>query len=171
MDQHEQSDGNPAVAESVVCEGGVVVGHDGSAGARLAVAWAAEEARTRGCSLHVVRAWHLTGAPRPASWQPGYAPSLSEYEQAVEQDLRRDVDGILGAEPGVDVRLHVAHASPAKVLVATSETADLLVVGSRGLGGFRGLLLGSVSDQVVRHASCPVVVIRSPKANTARTSS
>lgn len=160
MSGEESSAGMPAVAEFAVCESGVVVGDDGSAGAREAVRWAAAEARIRGCLLHIVRAWHVSTAPRPGSWQPGFASSLAEYEQAVAEALRHDVTRTLGAEPKVDLHLHVAHAQPAKVLVNASQTADLVVVGSRGQGGFRGLLLGSVSDQVVRHAFCPVVVIR-----------
>ena len=91
---------------------------------------------------------------------PGYAPSLKEYEEAVRADLLNDVREVLGAEPGCEVTVHPVHAAAAPALIAASKRADLVVIGSRGLGGFRGLLLGSVSEQVVRHAECPVVVIR-----------
>ena len=140
--------------------GGVVVAHDGSQDARLALRWAVDEARLRRCTLHIVRAWSIQSAPRPASWRPGYAPSLKEYEEAVRADLLNDVREVLGTEPGCEVTVHPVHAAAAPALIAASKRADLVVIGSRGLGGFRGLLLGSVSEQVVRHAECPVVVIR-----------
>jgi nucleotide-binding universal stress UspA family protein len=146
--------------------GGVVVADDGSQDARLALQWAVEEARLRRCTLHVVRAWSIQSAPRPESWRPGYAPSLMEYEEAVRADLLGDVREVLGTDPGCEVSVHPVHAAPAPALVAASKHADLVVVGSRGLGGFRGLLLGSVSEQVVRHAACPVVVVRRREQRT-----
>lgn len=145
--------------------GGVVVADDGSQDARFALEWAVEEARLRRCTLHAVRAWSIQSAPRPESWRPGYAPSLKEYEEAVRVDLLRELREVLGTDPGCEINVHPVHAAPAPALVAASQRADLVVVGSRGRGGFRGLLLGSVSEQVVRHAACPVVVVRRRKAH------
>lgn len=151
------------VAERAEIDGGVVVGDDGSECAALAVRWAAEEARLRKSVLHVVRAWSIASAPRPPSWKVGYAPSLQEYEEAVLADLRKDVAAHLGDGDFEDFQVehHAVHGPSAQALLATSAGADLVVVGSRGRGGFAGLVLGSVTEQVVRHAGCPVVVIRS----------
>jgi nucleotide-binding universal stress UspA family protein len=140
-------------------DGGVVVGVDDSDNSRAALAAAAEQARLRGCPLHVVRAWGLANAPKPPTWEPGYVPPFSEYEEAVEHWLEGQVRSVLGEDHGLEVRLHPVHAAPAGVLVDASRRADLVVVGARGLGGFLGLVLGSVSDQLVRHAHCPVLVV------------
>jgi nucleotide-binding universal stress UspA family protein len=146
------------VSESLTIEGGVLIGHDGSKGAHEALVWAAALAGRAGLDVHVVRAWGMVTAPRPATWEPGYVPPLSDYEQAVRQELEAAVTAA-ALDPAVRVRTHVVHAPPAKALIAASAGADLLVVGARGLGGFAGLLLGSVSDQCVHHAQCPVTVV------------
>jgi nucleotide-binding universal stress UspA family protein len=147
------------VCEVVVVDGGVLVGHDGSKCAQEALVWAAALAGRAGLDLHVVRAWGMTTAPRPATWRPGYVPPLADFEQAVHQDLDRCV-AEARLDPSVRVRTHVAHRPPAKGLIEAAKGADLLVVGARGGGGFSGLLLGSVSDQCVHHAPCPVTVVR-----------
>lgn len=153
------------VRETVEFDGGILVGHDGSGCAQDALRWAARLARRAGLDLHVVRAWSITTAPRPGSWQPGFVPPLSDYEKAVEDELTAHV-GAAGLDPAVRVTSHVVHRPPAPGLLDAARHADLLVVGARGRGGFRGLLLGSVSDQCVRHAPCPVTVIRSGTAST-----
>jgi len=143
----------------VEISGGVLVGHDGSECAQQALRWAAGLAARADLDLHVVRAWGMTTAPRPASWEPGYVPPLTDFEQAVLAEL----DGCVAAAdlaPGVRVQTHVLHRPPAKGLIESAKGADLLVVGARGRGGFSGLLLGSVSDQCVHHAPCPVTVVR-----------
>ena len=147
------------VAESLTVEGGVVVGHDGSACAQEALTWAARLAARAGLQLHVVRVWHLTTAPRPATWEPGYVPPLRDFETAVHDELRAHV-AAAGLPPSASVTCHVSHGPAVRGLLQAAEGADLLVVGARGQGGFAGLLLGSVSDQCVRYASCPVTVVR-----------
>ncbi len=147
-------------AGDLVIDGGVLVGHDGSASADRALAFGAEEARLRGWPLHVVRAWSLTKTPRPADVPHGVIPSDEEYEAAVTAELRQALARVEGMEDVGSVRLHAVRGAPAPVLIAASANADLLVVSSRGRGGFAGLLLGSTSEQVVRHADCPVVVLR-----------
>lgn len=146
------------VATSLDITGGILVGHDGSTAADHAVRWAARWADRIGSDVHVVRTWVLSSAPRPPSWSPGYVPPMADYEQAVLSDLQSDVDAL--ELPGsTAVRCHALHGSPGRRLVEASEKVDLVVVASRGAGGFRGLVLGSTADQLVRHAACPVVVI------------
>lgn len=151
------------VARVADVPGGILVGHDGSPCARSALRWAASLAARTGWDLHVLRAWSMTSAPRPATWAVGYVPPLHEWAQAVRTQLAADVraDGVV---PGPGVVLHAVLGAPAARLLASATDADLLVVGQRGLGGFAGLLLGSVSDQCVRHAPCPVTVVR-PRAD------
>ena len=143
--------------------GGVVVGHDGSGCSQETLRWAATLAERASWPLHVVRSWRMTSAPRPATWEPGYVPPMTDYEQAVLDDLRADVRDALGAERAAHVVCHAVHMAPVKALLDAGRSADLLVVGSRGRGGFAGLLLGSVSDQVVHHAPCPVTVVRTQR--------
>jgi nucleotide-binding universal stress UspA family protein len=149
------------VVDQVDIDGGVVVGDDGSTAAREALRWAAEEAELRGQVLHVVRAWMLTHATRPKSWTPGYVPSLEEFETACREDVVASTEQALGSRPHLKLQVHVVHGAATRVLIDASQRADLLVVGHRGAGGFRGLLLGSTAHQCVHHAACPVVVIRS----------
>jgi nucleotide-binding universal stress UspA family protein len=147
------------VCEVIRVDGGIVVGHDGSKCAQEALAWAARLARRVGIDLHVVRTWSMTSAPRPSSWQPGYVPPLVDWEKAVHDELSTHV-AAAGLDPAVRVTCHVIHRPPAEGLMTAAQGANLLVVGARGRGGFRGLLLGSVSDQLVHHAPCPVTVVR-----------
>ena len=159
----EVADAEAQVATRAVPEGGVVVGHDGSGCAQEALAWAADLAERARWPLHVVRAWRIATAPQPPTWEVGYVPPMADYEQAVLADLQADVAALLGAERARAVTCHVVHAPPVRALIEAAEGADVLVVGARGRGGFAGLLLGSVSDQVTHHAPCPVTVVRSDR--------
>ena len=132
----------------------VVVGIDGSDGSLRALRWAAEEARLRGARLRVVLAWSYLDQPGKGEFDPSYG----------EDDARRTVDeavAALGADgEGIDIEPVVVNDLPARgLLEAAGPDPDLLVVGARGRGGFKGLLLGSVSQQVAQHASCPVVIV------------
>jgi nucleotide-binding universal stress UspA family protein len=135
----------------------VVVGIDGSDTSRAALRWAVGEARLRQASLDVVLAWHLPyvgGYPYTgASFDPGY------LEEGARTTLDEFVDGTdtTGLPRPPDRILSLG--DPASALVDIADGADLVVVGSRGLGGFTGLLLGSVSHHVAHHAPCPVVII------------
>jgi nucleotide-binding universal stress UspA family protein len=135
----------------------VVVGIDGSETARHALVWAVEEARLRSARLEVVHAWHMpyvTGYP----WvSPTF--DLDAFEEAAQRTVAValeavDTDGLV--EP---ITRTLCSGGAASVLLEAAKGADLVVVGSRGLGGFTGLLLGSVSNQVVHHATCPVIVV------------
>jgi nucleotide-binding universal stress UspA family protein len=147
------------VTEVVRIDGGIVVGHDGSKCAQDALAWAARLAGRADIELHVVRAWSMMTAPQPSSWTPGYVPPLQDWEQAVLDELTSHVKAAR-LDPSVRVTCHVVHDKAAPALIAAAEGANLLVLGARGRGGFRGLLLGSTSDQLVHHAPCPVTVVR-----------
>ena len=147
------------VSEVVQIDGGVVVGHDGSKCAQEALLWAGRLARRADLDLHVVRAWSMTTAPQPSSWEVGYVPPLADWEKAVLDELTAHV-AAAGLDPAVRVHCHAVHRAPVQAMLGAAEGANLLVVGARGKGGFAGLLLGSVSDQLVHHAACPVTVVR-----------
>jgi nucleotide-binding universal stress UspA family protein len=146
------------VVTAVDCPAGIVVGHDGSPPSALAVRWAAKLAGRLGCQVHVIRAWAISSAPRPTTWSPGYVPPLTDFEAAVLERLERDV-AALHLDPKVQVTCHVVHGSSTRRLVEASAGAEMLVVAARGIGGFRGLMLGSTAGQLVGHAECPVVVV------------
>lgn len=134
----------------------IVVGVDGSACAQDALRWAHRYAEAMGGRIVAVTAWHYP--PTPAG--PGIVPP-TDYNP---QDTARQVLAEAVATEGLDstsVDQVVVEGNPAGVLIDRSEQADLLVVGTRGHGGFTGMLLGSVSAHCVHHAHCPVVVVRS----------
>jgi nucleotide-binding universal stress UspA family protein len=165
----------------------IVVGVDASPGARRALAWAAAEARLRGAVLQVVYAYqaqHLAAPfyfPSRHAVPPGTTEEVAiepaqlemaaamqdraEFEEVFRSRAEEVLDSLLAQvdEVGdVEVRRTVIEdRHPAEALVSLSADADLLVVGSRGLGGFTEMLLGSVSHAAVLHAVCPVVVIPS----------
>jgi nucleotide-binding universal stress UspA family protein len=138
---------------------GIVVGHDGSADADLALEVALEVAAGLSAPVTLVRAWSIDTAPRPANWEFGYVSSYSDYADAVTERLRADAKALLAGQPTLTVEFRVALGSPAKTLIEVSRGSRMLVVGSRGRGGLAGMLLGSVSEQCVRHAECPVLVV------------
>lgn len=136
----------------------IVVGIDESPAATAALRWALEEARLRGATVEVVHCWTF-----PAIGElPGAALTqlLADLERAATETLDRVVDEVAGPEADVKVVRRVLEGGAGRNLVDTAAGADLLVVGSRGHGGFTGLLLGSVAQQCVHHAPCPVVVVR-----------
>lgn len=146
------------VSKEIEVQGGALVAHDGSAAADAALRMGLRVAAALGKSVTVVRAWNISTAPRPSSAAPGYMPPFEDFEAATLAALEEDIAPIRSDHPDVTVTATVVHGSPAQKLIAASATADLVVVGSRGHGGFVGLLMGSVSEQVVRHAKCAVLV-------------
>jgi nucleotide-binding universal stress UspA family protein len=138
--------------------GGIVVGHDGSKAADRALRWAAEEAAAHGHALHVVRAWVLSSAMRDTGVPFGTVPSFDECHVGVADLLAASIQACV--PDGVRVHSHVVHGAATQALIAAAEEADLLVVGERGRGGFAGLRLGSVAEQVMRHAPVTTVVVR-----------
>jgi nucleotide-binding universal stress UspA family protein len=105
----------------------------------------------------VLRAWSIVNAEWPADVPRGVVPSVLELEASTLAAERQRVAELV---PDTQVEVHVVHGAGAKAMIHASHTADLLVVGSRGGGGFRQMLLGSVAEQVVRYAACSVLVVR-----------
>ena len=136
--------------------GRIVVGVDGSESSMAALCWAIRQARLTGSSVDAVTAWQV-----PSSY--GLAPIADggmDFAGEAKKILAEALDEVSGADSDVVIRPSVAEGHPADVLVRTARGADLLVIGSRGHGGFTAALLGSVSHYCVHHASCPVLVIR-----------
>lgn len=147
------------VTKEISPDGGVVVGDDGSPVAALAIRYAAEEAQRRHTTLHVIRAWTIITGARPADLPAGIAPSMTELENSTLEAEKDRVVELLG-DADVQVEVHACYGPSAQILLKAGETADVLVVGSRGHGGFATLVLGSVAEQVVRHSTGPVIVVR-----------
>jgi nucleotide-binding universal stress UspA family protein len=136
----------------------IVVGVDGSPGARDALAFALQEARLRRADVRVVAAWDIPGAVYAGAYGLGDPEFSGHLEQAARDNAARALED--ADSDGVEVRTVVREGNPAQILVEEAGAADLLVVGSRGLGGFRSLLLGSVGQQCAHHAPCPLVIVR-----------
>jgi nucleotide-binding universal stress UspA family protein len=132
----------------------VVVGVDGSEPSRHALTWAQFMARALGAVIDAVMVWEITAAMATAGWVDDWDPEKETAEQ-----LRTTVAEVLGSPPPGQVRATVRRGSPAHELIQASQGAQLLIVGSRGHGGFSGLLLGSVSSAAAQHAGCPVMII------------
>ena len=144
------------MSESGADEHRIVVGVDGSEGSEDALRWAARQAKLTGATLEVVTGWEY-----PAFY--GWAPAMPEdydYEDLASRAQAKAIDEVFGSDRPAALETQVVARHPALALVEASEGADLLVVGSRGYGGFADALLGSVSTYCVHHAHCPVVVIR-----------
>ena len=150
-------------AGSSTREGGrpvVVVGVDGSEASKDALRWAADYAALVQVELRAVAAWQWPvslgmAMPVPEDYNP-----LEDARLALENT----VSEVLGDSPSVPVTIDVVEGAPTLALVKESDGAAVLVVGSRGHGGFAGLLLGSTSEHCARHAPCPVVVVRHQEA-------
>ena len=140
----------------------VVVGFDGSETSQAAARWAAREAQSRGLGLTVI---HATVPPMSNGgvWGPSSPISLDTLDE-IRDTAQSAVDAFAATLPAGNVQTVVQVGSPSGLLLHASASATLLVVGSRGHGGFKELLLGSVSQQLVAHADCPVVVIRDERS-------
>jgi len=136
----------------------VVVGVDGSPASARAVDFAFEEAASLGRPLVAVHAWEMPSMMGPVP--PWTTEEIEDVRMAEKVLLSESLAGHAERFPDVVVRPVAQRSGPTPLLLAAAQDAELLVVGSRGRGGFRGLLLGSVSQAVVHHATCPVVVVR-----------
>ena len=137
----------------------IVVGVDGSKSSEEALRWARFMAGVTGSPITAVAAWHeATGAAGMAAIAGAALPADRDPAAETARMLADTLGAVLGDGSG-DVETSVREGSAAKVLLEASDGARMLVVGSRGHGGFTGLLLGSVSTACAEHASCPVLVI------------
>ena len=151
----------------------IVVGVDGSSSARKALKWAVTEAEACGAELTAIAAVPMASGAGALAWLPA-AVDREQVLADVRSGLDRAINEALEGHEGVTVRRHALDGNPAELLAEFSTAVDLVVVGSRGRGGFSGLLLGSTSQAVLSHASCPVLVAPSQhvkgERRTSRTS-
>ena len=139
--------------------GRVVVGVDGSAGSAQALDWAVRETRLRGGVLHVVVAWQHPQSYAGTIWSLGLDPSFDQEIAGAAAGEAARLTREAVADSSVPTTSALIEGHPARVLLDEVGPDDLLVVGSRGHGGFVGALIGSVSQHLVAHATCPVVVV------------
>ena len=147
--------------------GVVVVGVDHSDGAKAALRFAFEEARLRHATLRVVHAYQFgyIGATGLEGALPALGGELEDFRQAATAALDETLREVGAETDGVPIERRVDQGAAAAVVVEESRGADLLVLCSRGHGGFAQLLLGSVSQQCAQHAFCPVVIVRGTEKN------
>ncbi|GAA0373757.1 MULTISPECIES: universal stress protein [Micromonospora] len=136
--------------------GHVAVGVDGSEQSLLALGFAIEQAALRRVPLHVLRAWQPGREQWNLTGEQAREAALAAQRAELDEPLRR----WQATFPDVEVSVETAAAAPAGLLIDASRNAQLMVVGTRGRGGLRGMLLGSVSQQLIQHAHCPVAVVR-----------
>ncbi|MBO7939818.1 universal stress protein [Streptomyces sp. S9] len=151
------------VREQSGADGPVVVGVDGSAAGEAAVDFAFAEAALRGAPLLALHAWTTWNAPLLPPPQDASAPYANPPGALAEEEERLLYEVLAGHRekyPDVAVEHRVVQGRTREALIGASRSAQLVVVGARGRGGFAGLLLGSVSQAVLHHAHCPVVVVR-----------
>ncbi|MFD8815091.1 universal stress protein [Streptomyces sp. NPDC059627] len=139
-----------------VTERRVVVGVDGSPSSYAALRWALRYADLVGGVVEAVAVWELQGL---YGWS-GPAVDMDIDAEEARDNMRQELTDVLGADAVSAVRSHLVHGNTTDVLLRAAEGAEALVVGSRGRGGFARALLGSVSQQVSQHATCPVVIVR-----------
>jgi nucleotide-binding universal stress UspA family protein len=141
----------------------IVVGVDGSEHSDRALAWAIEEAKLREARLQVVSVWHV---PALVYGAPGFTPPIGPDVGKAFRDVASETATAAAQtarDGGVEADVEVDQGQTVDKLLEAAEGADMLVVGSRGHGGFSGLMLGSVSAQCAHHAPCPIVIVR-PRA-------
>jgi nucleotide-binding universal stress UspA family protein len=142
----------------------IVVGVDGSAPSRAALAWAARQARLTGATVEAIIAWQY---PATYGYTMPAAPEINyNYEEIAAKVIADTIAEVCGRGEPVTIISRVVEGNAAQVLLDASAGAELLVVGSRGHGGFLEALLGSVGQHCVHHATCPVVVIRDSVTST-----
>ena len=138
----------------------IVAGTDGSPSSMSALRWAIRQAALTGAAVDAVMAWCYPAAAGGYGWAPTGMEGSFDFRENAEKVLADAIGTACDPGSEVPVRARVLEGNPAQVLLDAADGADLLVVGSRGHGGFAEALLGSVSQHCVHHAHCPVVVIR-----------
>ena len=135
----------------------VVVGVDGSACSLAALRFAADEARLRGARLQIVSAWFIPTMVYAGGFAAGVDSTV--FRDAATTAAKTALEEAKKVDAALDVEVVTPEQAPAAALLEAAAGADLLVVGSRGHGGFASLLLGSVGTQLAQHAPCPVTII------------
>lgn len=138
----------------------IVVGIDGSQPSQEALVWAVRKAEPTGASIDAVIAWHNPVVIGGMPVAPIAVLEESDFGRFAATTLKNSIRAVVSADSPVSIRPVVRQGNAAQVLLDAAGGADLLVVGSRGYGGFAEPLLGSVSQHCVHHAPCPVVIIR-----------
>ncbi len=142
-------------------ENKVVVGVDGSKSSLVALEWAAKYAEALHLKVRAVNAYHY-----PVDYGYAYTlPADVDFAADAKTELLATVEELKKKHPTVEFEAEIVNAPPAQALIDDSKGAALLVIGSRGHGGFAGMLLGSVSSHCISHAHCPVVVLRGEDQN------
>jgi nucleotide-binding universal stress UspA family protein len=142
----------------------IVVGVDGSDGGAAALEFAASEAALRNAPLRIVSAWEVPTAAYGGGFAPPIDPATWDAFRVQAEEVADEASAAAKKlQPALEVEALAAAGQPAVMLLEQAAGAELIVVGRRGLGGFTRLLLGSVSQQVVHHATCPVVVVNQPE--------
>jgi nucleotide-binding universal stress UspA family protein len=139
----------------------IIVGVDGSPPSVAALRWAARQAELTGGSIDAVIAWEFPLVASGFGWAPNKAFDDGTYCELATKTLNAAI-GDVNPPPGVAVNQVVMEGNPAQVLLSAAKDADLLVVGNRGHGAFVDALIGSVSVRCLHHATCPVVIVRTP---------
>ncbi|MYR22093.1 universal stress protein, partial [Streptomyces sp. SID6137] len=129
-------------------------------GSKQALNWAVRQAELTGGWVEAVIAWDVPQFHGALGWMPPSSSDEAALEGRAQSEVTSAVEEAVAAHPTVQVSTVARYGTPASVLLEASRGAALLVVGSRGLGGFKGLLLGSVAQHCVQHAHCPVLVLR-----------
>jgi nucleotide-binding universal stress UspA family protein len=134
----------------------IVIGYDGSPGSQDALRWAAAEATRQMAPLRIIEAFELVIVSRPS---PGHVVPLDALRTARQKGLEAVAESIRLQHPGLQVETNLVGGGAVAAVLEEAERARLVVLGSRGLGGWSGLMVGSVASQVSTHAQCPVVVM------------
>lgn len=139
----------------------IVAGVDGSSGAHAALEFAVAEASLRGALLRIVCAWEIPTAAYAGGFTPGMDASVFDAFRSYAETVTREATAeAKRLQPDLECEGKTVHGQAAEALLEEARGANLIVVGNRGRGGFASLLLGSVSQEVVQHAPCPVIVVR-----------
>jgi nucleotide-binding universal stress UspA family protein len=141
----------------------IVVGIDGSEASREALRWAANEADVRGVDLQVVGVWSFPMYLDPMGGAHPLPNLLERTEERERKMIDDEIQSVLGTSPVISITKTLRCGSTAPELLDASVGAELLVVGSRGRGGFMSALMGSTAMHCVQHATVPVAVVRAPK--------
>jgi nucleotide-binding universal stress UspA family protein len=148
--------------------GRIVVGVDGSPSSKAALAWAVRQAECTAGTVEAVIAWHYPVVLATPFGPAGVLPE-TDFADVAAHVLSQAVSAAVEPSSSVKVSNIVTEGNAAEVLLDAAQGADLLVVGSRGHGGFTEALLGSVSQHCVHHAQCPIVIIRAGCRGAAQT--